>query len=169
MRNTTMNADNRSTLDLARCVIVGEPEMYLNPFRDLIAALAKEKDQQKCLKKIEDLVVAESQGRSLRPEAGGETTKIQELPTEVSTAEAARILGVSKDTVLKLKAAGLLEYRNMAPPDSSRPVYAFALRSVLELRTSYERDERTPRLPREPQRRRMLPRSKKYKHVKLED
>jgi hypothetical protein len=121
-----MNADNRSTLDLARCVIVDEPDIYLNPFRDLIVALAKEQDQQKCLKQIEDLVVAESQGRSLRPEAGGETTKIEELPTEVSTAEAARILGVSKNTVLKLKAAGLLEYRNMAPPDSSRPVYAYS-------------------------------------------
>lgn len=64
----------------------------------------------------------------------------EELPKEVSTAEAARILGVSKDTVLKMKAAGLLEYRNTCSPDSCRPVYAFSLRSVLELRTTYQRD-----------------------------
>ena len=92
-----------------------------------------------------------------------------EPPQEVGTAEAAEILGVSKDTVLKLKAAGLLEYRNMAPPDSSRPVFAFTLRSVMELRTSYEREEPTPPMPSEPQRRRVAPQSKKYKHVKLED
>jgi hypothetical protein len=39
------------------------------------------------------------------------------LPREVSTLQAARILGVSKDSVLKLKSAGLLEYRNTGSPD----------------------------------------------------
>jgi hypothetical protein len=92
-----------------------------------------------------------------------------EPPQEVGTAEAADILGVSKDTVLKLKAAGLLEYRNMAPPGSSRPIYAFTLRSVMALRTGYERETPTPSMPSEPQRRRAAPQSKKYKHVKLED
>jgi hypothetical protein len=88
------------------------------------------------------------------------------LPKEVSTAEAARILGVSKDIVLKLKAAGLLEYRNTAPPDSFRPVFAFPLRSVLELRTSYERDTPLPRRPKDPPRRRVRC-DRKYKHLRL--
>lgn len=91
------------------------------------------------------------------------------LPKEVSTAEAARILGVSKDTVLKLKAKGLLEYRIASPPGSCRPVFRFLLQSVLRLRTGYEADEPTPGFPRESARRHAVPRIKKYKHVKLED
>ena len=88
--------------------------------------------------------------------------------THWSCRKLASRFGVSKDTVLKLKSAGLLEYRNTAPPGSSRPVYAFALRTVMELRTSYERDDATPRLPRDAQRRRVPSQNKKYKHVKLE-
>jgi hypothetical protein len=91
-----------------------------------------------------------------------------EPPQEVGTAEAADILGVSKDTVLKLKAAGLLEYRNIAPPTSSRPVYAFTLRSVMELRTSYERDEPLPHQPPDSPNRRTK-RHTKYKHLNLDD
>lgn len=91
-----------------------------------------------------------------------------EPPKEVGTAEAAEILGVSKDTVLKLKAAGLLEYRNTAPPGSSRPVYAFTLRSVMELRTGYERDQPMPRRPTEQGRRRASGR-RTYKHLDLDD
>lgn len=91
-----------------------------------------------------------------------------DLPKEIGTARAAKILGVSKDTVLELKASGLLEYRNTAPPSSSRPRYAFTLRSVMELRTSYERDEPLPALPKEP-RRRQVKRPKGYKHLKLSD
>jgi excisionase family DNA binding protein len=90
------------------------------------------------------------------------------ITKEVSTAEAAKILGVSKDTVLKLKEAGLLEYRNMAPPGSSRPVFAFTLPSVMELRTSYERDEPTPRLPKEASRRQVRKKTA-YKHLNLDD
>ena len=66
---------------------------------------------------------------------------IRELPMEVSTEVAARILGVSKDTVLRLKRSGLLEYRNAAPPESSRPVYRFTMASVQSLRTTYTRDD----------------------------
>jgi hypothetical protein len=91
-----------------------------------------------------------------------------ELPKEVGTAEAASILGVSKDTLLKLKQAGLLEYRNSAPPDSFRPVYAFSLRSVMEIRTTYERDVPTPRRQTEPPRR-QIKAVRKYKHLKLND
>jgi len=91
------------------------------------------------------------------------------LPREVSTAEAARILGVSKDTVLKLKVKGLLEYRIASPPGSCRPIFRFLLQSVLHLRTRYEADEPTPGFPRQSPRRHAIPRIKKYKHVKLED
>ncbi len=75
------------------------------------------------------------------------------MPKEVSTEEAAKILGLTKDTVLKFRAAGLLQYRNTAPPGSSRPVYRFLLESVLKLRTSYEMADSTPQSPRQPQRR----------------
>ena len=88
------------------------------------------------------------------------------LPKEVSTAEAGRILGISKDTVLKLKAAGLLKYRNTAPPDSFRPVFAFSLQSVLELRTKYEQDIPMPRRPKESPRRRVKG-ERKYEHLRL--
>ncbi len=88
------------------------------------------------------------------------------LPREVSTGEAARILGVSKDTVLRLKSAGLLEYRNTGTPDSCRPVFAFTLRSVLKLRTSYEQDIPMPRRPKESPRRRVKG-ERKYEHLRL--
>lgn len=78
-----------------------------------------------------------------------EAPLVSDLPKEVSTEEAAVILGLSKDTVLKLRSAGLLEFRNAAPPGSSRPVYRFLLDSVVRLRTSYETDEPTPAMPRE--------------------
>jgi len=89
------------------------------------------------------------------------------LPKEVSTGQAASILGVSKDTVLKLKSSGLLEYRNTAPPDSFRPVFAFSLRSVLEVRTSYERDTPLLRRPQDHPRRRIKG-ERKYKHLRLD-
>jgi hypothetical protein len=90
------------------------------------------------------------------------------LPKEVSTSEAAEILRVSKDSVLKLKAAGLLEYRNTASPDSSRPIYAFSLRSVLEIRTNYQRDIPIYRKPESPKRHGVKAK-RKYKHFTLSD
>lgn len=98
------------------------------------------------------------------PKLGGVT-----LPAEVSTAEAARILGVSKDTVLKLKEAGLLEYRNLAPPTSIRAVFRFLLSSVLELRNDYRTDFPTPPSPSQPQRRRVRQKQEpKYKHLRVD-
>ena len=89
---------------------------------------------------------------------------VSDLPREVSTEEAATILGLSKDTVLKLRAAGMLEFRNAAPPGSSRPVYRFLLESVVRLRTSYETDEPTPEIPRQPTRR-AVKGKRKYKYI----
>jgi hypothetical protein len=92
-----------------------------------------------------------------------------ELPKEVSTAEAARILGVSKDTVLKWKAAGLLEYRNLAPPTSSRGVFRFLLASVMELRKGYQTDFPAPPTPHQPQRRRVRQgKQPQFKHLRLD-
>jgi hypothetical protein len=102
------------------------------------------------------------------PQDYGATVDENGLPREVSTAEAARILGVSKDTVLKLKSAGLLEYRHTGSPNSCRPVFAFSLRSILELRTNYERDAPFPCRLNEPTRR-AVSRKRKYKHLDLDD
>jgi predicted ArsR family transcriptional regulator len=61
------------------------------------------------------------------------------LPEEVSSQQAAEILGCSKHTVLRYMETGLLEWRNLAPPDSGRPVFRFSLRSVLDIRLGYQR------------------------------
>jgi hypothetical protein len=60
------------------------------------------------------------------------------LPEELSTAETAEILGVSKDTVLAYREKGLLPSRNLAPPGSTKPLYVFPLADVMKLRTGYE-------------------------------
>jgi hypothetical protein len=85
----------------------------------------------------------------------GDLLKNLDLPREVSTQEAAAILGCCKHTVLQYREEGLLEWRNTAPRSSTRPVYRFTLRSVLELRLGYQRgDPRPPRPPAEKKRRR---------------
>ena len=91
-----------------------------------------------------------------------------DLPPEVSTEAAAEILGCSKDTVLRFKSAGVLEWRNAAPPTSSRPVFKFTLESVKELRTAYERDEPIPTRPRE-QKRHRVKTGGKLKHFRYDD
>ena len=74
------------------------------------------------------------------------------LPEEVSLKQAAEILGVSKDTVLKLKNEGVLQVRNAAPPTSSRPVYRFKLESVTAYRTAYVQEVPSSRRRTEPKR-----------------
>lgn len=98
----------------------------------------------------------------------GPTLDENGLPKEVSTAEAAKILGVGKDVVLKLKRAGLLEYRTAGPPDGSRIVYRFLLASVIEFRTGYRADVPIPQMPLpEPSRRRVRGRQQVFKHLRL--
>jgi hypothetical protein len=93
----------------------------------------------------------------------------QDLPQEVSTEEARRILGVTKDTVLKYREGGRLPFRDIAPPGSSRAIYRFPLVSVLKLRTSYTFAEpETAASPKEPLRRRAKG-ERKYKHLNLGD
>jgi hypothetical protein len=70
--------------------------------------------------------------------AAGDLIQRLGLPEEVSTQEAAAILGCCKHTVLQILEDGLLEWRNDAPPSSSRPVYRLTLRSVLQVRLAYQ-------------------------------
>jgi hypothetical protein len=129
---------------------------------DLRAWIAQGLKVQRCLDdsvRITETAVDEF-GRGRVPEAP--VTK--ELPKEVSTEEAAAILGVTKDTVLKLRAEGLLEFRNAAPPGSNRPVYRYPLESVVRLRTAYETDDPTPAVPRE-QPRRVAKGKRLYKYI----
>lgn len=74
------------------------------------------------------------------------------LPGEVSTAEASEILGVSKDTLLEYKRKGLLPFRNLAPPGSTKPIYMLPLDAVVQLRTTYQTEEPAPAVPHEPPR-----------------
>ena len=67
-------------------------------------------------------------------------------------AEAARILNVDRKTALRYLNGGLLEWRNIAPPGSSRVCYRVTLESVMRMRTTYRTGPYHPRvLPRERQ------------------
>jgi hypothetical protein len=82
------------------------------------------------------------------------------LPEEVTAQQAAAILGCCKHTVLQYLQEGLLEWRNIAPPSSNRPVFRLTVRSVLELRLGYQRGSpRQPRKERAITRQRALPAS----------
>lgn len=99
----------------------------------------------------------------LREQQVDGSSLVPDLPREVSTDEAAIILGVSKDTVLKLRSSGLLPFRNAAPPGSSRPAYRIPLESVIRLRTTYDTEEQTPDFPKERPRR--AGKRKLYKYI----
>ena len=57
-------------------------------------------------------------------------TERLELPPELSLAKAAEVLGVDKKTVLRHMHDGILEWRNIAPPSSSRPTFRIKLASA---------------------------------------
>lgn len=87
------------------------------------------------------------------------------VPPEVSLTEAARLLNVDRKTVTKYLRAGMLLWRDIAPPGSVRPTYRIKLASVIAIRNDY-RSECPERL--EP--RRLNPREAggyKLKHVTL--
>ena len=98
----------------------------------------------------------------------GDLGALLTCPPEVGTLAAAKVLGVSKDTVLKLREAGVLPYRNAAPPGSSRPVFRFPLDAVLKLRGGYRTEVPAPRGPKAPPRRRAAG-GRKYNHLNLGD
>lgn len=100
-----------------------------------------------------------------------ETDNLPVCSQEVGTLAAAKILGISKDTVLKLRGAGVLPYRNAAPPGSTRrtrPIFRFPLDTVLKLRNTYQTEEPAPQAPTDPARRRVRG-ERKYKHLHLGD
>jgi hypothetical protein len=70
--------------------------------------------------------------------AAGERVHHLDLPPEVSLAEAASIANCDKKTIIRYMRDGLLEWRNIAPPSSSRPTYRVKLASVIALRTNYQ-------------------------------
>lgn len=115
-------------------------------------------------------------GRRARPAAADTGPAVEapasvdalRLPVEVSTAQAAEILGVSKDTVLEYKRKGLIPYRDLAPPGSTKPVFMYPLDAVVGLRTSYQTDAPAPEVPREPSRRSVKGR-RKFKHLVIND
>jgi hypothetical protein len=61
-----------------------------------------------------------------------------DLPPEVSLAKAASIANCDKKTIIRYMRDGLLEWRNIAPPSSSRPTYRVTLMSVVALRMNYQ-------------------------------
>jgi hypothetical protein len=91
-----------------------------------------------------------------------------QLPAEVGTARAAEILGVSKDTVLEYKRKGLLPFRDLAPPGSTKPIYMYPLDAVVRLRTTYQTEEQADNVPRDPPRRRVKGR-REFKHLILDE
>lgn len=87
------------------------------------------------------------------------------LPAELSLAEAAAVLGVDKKTVLRYMHDGVIEWRNIAPPSSSRPTFRIKLESALKLRTQYTSE---PEQPRErTQRRRPATRQYQSRYVRI--
>jgi excisionase family DNA binding protein len=99
--------------------------------------------------------------------ACSDSSQSQPLRKEVSTADAAKILGVSKDTVLRLQTAGELPFRNAAPP-GGRPVFRFPLEAVLKLRHGYQTEEPRMDFQKDPPRR-PAKGKKKYKHLQVDD
>lgn len=90
-----------------------------------------------------------------------------ELPPEVSLIEAAHLLGVDKKTVIKYIRGGLLEWRNIAPPTSSRPTFRIKLDSVVNLRTHYSTGMVRGPLPRPSRQRRVTPQRYDSRYVTI--
>jgi hypothetical protein len=141
--------------DALRAEDDGSPEATLASLANRVAELAER------LERVEAT-------QSRRPGDRQTLSDPDDLPAEVGTAQAAKILGVSKDTVLAYRAKGILPFRNLAPPGSTKPAYMFPLAAVVKLRTTYEEEQPPFRVQAEPSRRRVKGRQK-YKHLDLDD
>jgi hypothetical protein len=73
----------------------------------------------------------------IEPNNAGHAANDLDLPPEVSLSDAARIANCDKKTIIRYLKDGVLEWRDIAPPSSSRPTYRIKLASLLALRTSY--------------------------------
>jgi hypothetical protein len=92
-----------------------------------------------------------------------------DLPKEVTTAEAAKILGCDRKQIIKFIQHGLLAVRNKTGPWSTRPQFAVELQSLLNLRCSYRTQgrEQTPATSR-PQRRVLRRHGKRTGYISLD-
>ncbi len=89
-------------------------------------------------------------------------------PEEVSTQEAADLLGESKDTVIGRIKCGELRARNAAGPNSTRPRYLILKEDVIRLRNAYVTATPPDKLRHQPQVPRFKARgAKQPKHIKL--
>jgi len=61
-----------------------------------------------------------------------------EVKEEIGLKEACKLLNVGKFTVMKYVNQGLIQYRNVSSPDSSRNKYKFLLADVLAIRNNYQ-------------------------------
>ena len=110
--------------------------------------------------RVSDAVARELEQRIL----DGEFKPGDRLPAERQFAE---ILGVSKDTVLIYREKGLLPYRDIAPPGSTKPIYMYPLDAVVKMRTAYQTDQPAPRQQKE-QPRRHVKGERRYTHLDLD-
>lgn len=89
-------------------------------------------------------------------------------PEEVSTQEAADLLGESKDTVIGRIKCGELRARNAAGPNSTRPRYLILKEDVIRLRNAYVTATPPDKLRHQPQVPQLKARgAKRPKHIKL--
>jgi hypothetical protein len=90
------------------------------------------------------------------------------VPTEVSLSGAARLLGVDHKTAKKYLTAGLLEWRDIAPPGSTQPTFRVKLDSVTRIRYAYRVGSPAP-APAKSLRTstRVVSKPPQYQHVKI--
>lgn len=66
------------------------------------------------------------------------------IPEEITIGEAIRILGVSRQTVIKYMESGAIRVRNVAPPQSLRKCWRLLKEDVISIRTNYGTIVRKP-------------------------
>jgi hypothetical protein len=97
-----------------------------------------------CANTLIRLLVGSSTTSPIRdqPKPGCIVAQIVEQPTtipELTVTEAAKLLGVSRRTVLRLIKANEIRFRSAAGPSSSRPRYRVPMIDVINLRNSYQK------------------------------
>lgn len=100
---------------------------------------------------------------------GTDAVAFEDFPEEISTAVAAKILGVGPDAVRKLLKSGALRYRNTSAPGSTKPTYRYLLDDVLTLRRTYQQDEPVASAAQTRPRRRPRRTSREYRHLDPRD
>lgn len=122
----------------------GIHENLLSHVRDLTAKLnnldAELKEERSARIGLEHLIAPILLAQRPVPQLDGTSEArdpSQDPVEEVGTNEAARILGCSKDMVLRYRKERRLPFRDIAV-GGNRPVFRFPRSAVIELRTNYE-------------------------------